>query len=232
MRLAIISLTAVAALPMNYIQKDSWKDCVQLKAVPIDSSNIRPVSQVNYCHKQRRLYFRKPEDSRIVWYEINDDDEINGRRIDNHNCEFQCTFKKVTKQPKSLTLYDEDKNELASFTLTRSVSTDGMTHNGGETIVYSKNNVKAVFSIFPKRSVMKIAFESLKGLGYGPFWVEIDASKADVVEKGDKWEAVFKFNDLNLRKKQKNVVTLVNSNGRILETFLFTPQDLPEITDM
>ena len=110
MRLAIISVTAVAALPIRYLEKHSWKDCVQLKAVPTDSSNIRPVSQVNYCHTQRRLYFRKPEDSRIVWYEI----ERHGKfKCDSR----QCTFPGLKKQPESLSLYGSGESILSLFYL-------------------------------------------------------------------------------------------------------------------
>jgi hypothetical protein len=88
--------------------QDTRNGCLQLKAVPIDSSDIRPVAQVKYCHTEGRLYFRKPEDPKIRWYKI----EGFSRFKCNNS---PCILKGLKKQPKSLTLYGK---KTITFTLT------------------------------------------------------------------------------------------------------------------
>jgi hypothetical protein len=94
--------------------QDTRNDCLQLKAVPIDSSDIRPVAQVKYCHTEGRLYFLKPKDPKIRWYKIEGFRRFRCKKPINS----PCILKGLKKQPESLTLYDKQNIELASFTLT------------------------------------------------------------------------------------------------------------------
>jgi hypothetical protein len=140
MRLALISITAVAALP---IQK-----CVQLKAVGsgLSNSDIRPVVQVNYCPGQGTLYFRKPENSRIAGYEI----ERHGK----FECfSRRCTFSGLKKQPESLSLYGSGDRILSLFYLVPADGCYTVPAVGQAGINAEQPEIKATFCLRPGRKL-------------------------------------------------------------------------------